>query len=608
MNDKPRKFFQSLKSLSLYWLIAIPVLASSVAILITRAIETQENRRIEIQTNQFSLSREIAQKVSTATQELATILINSTDGESAFHSNTLLVHAQNDTFNDNGNNEISRLQIVNKGRFRTTDTKGKIFPASQFGLKSFPPPGGELHWTYNATIASNTLVIPMRKEVILANVPGSWFQEILKSYGKETFEKKISGGINENFDWAIVQQPIESEKPESQKKQDQKPEDKENSAMHENEKTTQAGEKKIEKNEKQDDRPSDKNKTLESEGTTQNVFLATSDSIFFRQTLSGELIKAGFFQGPARYSQLSNNLTNHSAIAVIPIDGTNLRLITRWSTTWTLKDIAGIHKSDFILLALIAFLSVSSSLVYRSRFSSLSRQLRQSLANLNPSRSVEGETSQPKTLDQVFQDIFDDATWLYRTASQRQYKYAILFETIKEIVNNEKFFLLYVGERLDAGQFQLTTDRNSRWRICLIRTPYQQGSNEQVFFATAAESILARIIMLAASSYFIDQAASGASNDEAIKAVMEKLEPCRTNLNVQMMWFLVSEKSLASGSIRNIAEEQESVIRIESEPHRTVCIDEEDINAFVFQTQSTQSIENDSALDNETPELQGERK
>jgi hypothetical protein len=497
-------------------IFTVPIVTALGTLMTVRSFELSDSRKEELKNSHFLHSSEIAQKIHTSTYELVTLLQNSSKNETIYHNNTLFVRTKNEVYRDDGVNEISRLKLANKGRFKAVDNLKNEYKADQFSLISFPQINAPIRWLYNSKSNSGLLIAPGRDEVTVTHVPMSWFHELLKAQLANSFSADSEASARETFEWAIIHEPP----PETK---------------------TSAGDSPELQAETTDKKTTDANKT--------NLILANSDSLEFRQSLSEEFQNSKLLEGPARQLSIKDSLTEQAGFSVIPITGTNLRLVKKWTASWNFLDALLLFKTDFAILALLAGLFYAASWAYKIRFSRLSDQLITALVKLNPSKSIEPENSQERKLEKTFDAIFESAVWLYKLASQRQQKYSALSEYIKNSIFEEKYFLTYIRDQLQLSNFYVTHDSRSRWRLCLLRSPYIQEPTTEVFFAIAADSSLARIIMFSIFSAFLERTAAGLGVTETAKQISEKLSLHTGLLDIQVIWFIVNEEKIINQTI-----------------------------------------------------------
>ncbi|MEY4066446.1 MAG: hypothetical protein RIR26_2654, partial [Pseudomonadota bacterium] len=441
MATKIKSLFSNLKNavaqtnlLSLSFLL---LFTGAASILVLKSYELQKSRRLEIQANQFAFSRNLAQKLFVAERELAALLVDSPDDERIYHNDILLDHAKNGAFNETGINEIARLRINNSGRFKAVDGDNRNYSPKAFSLQSFPVQGSPLHWLYNSKTASGLFVVPTRSEVLVANIPVAWFANILKLSQKIAPTKSRGLSPRETFDWAIVYAPSELEKKSLKEEQNRVMANPEGTNPQPAPATPAA-------------------RAAAQQLTQSNFVLSSSDSVLFRQTLSAELLSSGILDGPARYLNTQGSLTEQSALAVVPVEKSNLRLLTKWTSRWSFQDIMIIHSNDFWLLLILCALFFLSNVAFKMKFSRLTGELRNALVELNPSNASALTSGPPRRLERMFAEIFESAVWLYRIASQRQQKYSALAQIFKSIVSNDNVFLVHVNEGVTTPLFHLT--------------------------------------------------------------------------------------------------------------------------------------------------------
>lgn len=554
-------------------LFTVPIATAFVTLLTVRSFELSDSRKDELQNSQFTYSNEIAQKIQTSTYELVTLLQNSSKNETIYHNNTLFVRTKDEVYRDDGVNEISRLKMSNNGRFMAFDKLKNQYKAGQFSLVSFPQINAPVRWLYNLASNSALLIAPGRDDVTVTHVPMGWFHELLKAQLTNSFSADSQAPARESFEWAIIHEPP----PETKTSAGDSPE----LQAETTEKTTDANKK--------------------------NLILANSDSLEFRQSLSEEFQNSNLLEGPARQLSIKDSLTDQAGFSVIPINGTNLRLVTKWTASWSLLDALWLFKTDFAILVLLAGLFYASSWAYKTRFTRLSDKVITALIKLNPSRSIEPENSRERKLERTFDAIFESAVWLYKLASQRQQKYSALSEYIKNSIIEEKFFLTYLQAQLQLPKFYVTHDSRSRWRLCLLRSPYIQEPKAEVFFAIAADSSLARIIMLSIFSAFLERTAAGLGVEETAKQISEQLSPHTGQLDIQGTWFIVNEEKIISQTIDSYPLGNSPPFNLGYEEGLARLIDSEGQNAvtFALNNVSTENLEaaNSSAVEESTMSL-----
>jgi hypothetical protein len=560
-----RQMKDTISQTNLTTLIVALLMAGSVAILSIKTLDLQRTRRTEIQANQFSFSREMAQRLFIAERELAAVLTDAKNDERIYHNDILFDHTTNGAFNESGVNEISRLKVSNSGRFKAVDEVNKEYSSKIFSLQSFPLPTSPLHWVYNPKTASGLLVVPNRSEIVVANVPVAWFANVLR-FSKKSSNRSLRGsGPKETFDWAIVYAPGELEKKALKEEQN---------AIATNAPPAANG---------QSQTPPSVIPPAEKKTTQRNFLLSSSDSVLFRQTLSSELLSSGILDGPARYLTAKNSFTEQTAMSVIPIEKSNLRLLTKWSTRWSFQDVVLAHSSDFWLLLILAALFLIASIAFKSKFRRLTTDLRNALVELNPSNSTAISSSRPRRLEELFGEIFESAVWLYRIASQRQQKYSALAQIFKALVNNDNVFLVHVDEGVTTSHFHLTVDNQTRWKICLLRSPYEQSGKSEVLFAVAGDAALAKIMMMLASNFYMEQSAKRTTLEAMAEQFFAAISGNSGPINVSCCWMEFANDAFTQKDITLYFQSSSDVLKIEFDEGVATLIDKEDFKAFRFE-------------------------
>ena len=566
MKDKLLKYIrmarERIAKLNIYVVSAVLLVVCSISLLAIKAFEFEEQRREEIQNSQFHYSKEIAFRLSAAADELVNLVITSSDKEDVFHNEIVFRHSRNNEYNANIDAEIAKLKLTGNGRFNGKDARGKSYNAKTFSLESFPVPGFQHQWTFNPGTNSATLVAPTKSDVYLVNVPVQWFVALVKTNNK-TSDSEKTNSIQETFDWAIIHSPANLQPAASTVNKD----------------------------------------------TILNLLLATSDSMLFTQATSKEIFESGLQSGPARYMTALSKMTELIGLSVIPLERSNLRLVTRWSAKWGVAEFLRTYGPNILILLSWVGLFGLAAIAFKFRFKKLTEELRQSLAQLNPSRSMETMPNQPKTLEDKFNDIYESAVWLYRLASQRQQKYSELSGIVKSCANDENIFLVYIDKRLEAENYSVQIGENNRWRICFLRSPYLQNPGHELVFALSAEGALARIIMYLASNYLIEQTAKSANLQDIARNFEDKLQA--ETLRLKTIWLNVPTQLLLENSFQILNSKEPANLTFSRDATGVRFHDIDGEVAFEFtpsqarQKQTPEQLSTAPTLDKETTRNEG---